>query len=70
MNAATLNGAFALGLSDKVGSLELGKQADVVVLNTHNIADIVYHFGVNHVAQTWIRGHCVVQRAVPPIAIG
>lgn len=70
MNAATLNGAFALGLSDKVGSLELGKQADVVVLNTHNIADIVYHFGVNHVAQTWIRGHCVVQRTTHPLAIG
>ena len=49
ITAATLNGAAALGLSDEVGSIELGKQADVVMYDVKDFRTIPYHFGVNHV---------------------
>ncbi|MDD8017839.1 MAG: imidazolonepropionase [Bacteroidota bacterium] len=49
ITAATLNGAAALGLSQEVGSIEVGKQADVVVYDVKDYRYIPYHFGVNHV---------------------
>ncbi len=54
--AATLNGAAALGQSDRRGSLEIGKEADFVILHDAHYTDMMYHFGVNHVASTWIGG--------------
>ncbi|MDH4138515.1 MAG: amidohydrolase family protein, partial [Anaerolineae bacterium] len=45
--AATLNAAHALGLGDKVGSLETGKKADILVLDIPNYRHLGYHFGVN-----------------------
>jgi len=46
---ATLNGAAALGLSDEIGSIEVGKQADIVLYDVPNYAFIAYHYGINHV---------------------
>ena len=45
--AATLNAAHAIGLGDRVGSLETGKKADILVLNISNYRHLGYHFGVN-----------------------
>ncbi len=45
--AATLNAAAALGRADRIGSLEPGKQADIVVLGAPSPKHLVYHFGVN-----------------------
>jgi imidazolonepropionase len=56
ISAATLNAAWVLGLHDRVGSLEPGKQADFVVLDTEDPAMIPYRPGHNPVAQTWISG--------------
>ncbi len=47
--SATLNGAAALGLSDEIGSIEVGKQADIVIYDVPNYAYIAYHYGINHV---------------------
>lgn len=47
VTAATFNAACAIGLNDTVGSLEKGKQADVVILDCPNYKWIPYHFGVN-----------------------
>jgi imidazolonepropionase len=46
--AVTINAAHALGMGDRIGSLEVGKQADLVIFDADNEAYIPYHFGVNH----------------------
>jgi len=45
--AATINAAFAVGRGDKVGSLEVGKQADVVILDAPDYRHLGYRFGTN-----------------------
>jgi imidazolonepropionase len=49
VTAATLNAAAALGMSGSVGSIEPGKQADVVLYDVSDFRTIPYHYGVNHV---------------------
>lgn len=49
ITAATINAAHSLGLGDRVGSLEPGKQADLLVLNTPRWKDCIYRFGGNAV---------------------
>jgi len=56
LTSASLHGAYALKAEEHCGSIEIGKSADFNVLNTHSYADLVYHFGVNHIANTWCRG--------------
>jgi imidazolonepropionase len=47
VTAATFNAACAIGLQDRVGSLETGKQADCIILDCPNHQFLPYHFGVN-----------------------
>jgi imidazolonepropionase len=56
VNALTLNAAAALGRSDRIGSLEVGKQADLVICSVPNYRQLFYHFGVNHVWRVLKRG--------------
>ena len=58
VTAATLNPAYVLGKQDLVGSLEVGKQADFVVLDSPDPQMLPYRPGHNPVAETWIRGSC------------
>ncbi|MCX6122500.1 MAG: imidazolonepropionase [Ignavibacteriales bacterium] len=51
ITASTLNGAAALGLSEKLGSIEVGKQADIVLYDIPGYRYLAYHFGTNHVAK-------------------
>jgi imidazolonepropionase len=57
--ALTLNAAAALGRSDRIGSIEVGKQADLVVLDVSDYRQLVYHFGVSHVWRVIKRGRVV-----------
>ena len=54
--AATINGAYAIGCADRMGSLEPGKQADLLVLNVSDYRELPYYFGVNNVHLTMKRG--------------
>lgn len=45
--AATLNSAYAIGLGDVVGSLQPGKQADLLVLEVDDYRHLAYRFGTN-----------------------
>jgi imidazolonepropionase len=51
ITAATLNGAAALGLSDQVGSIEVGKRADIILYEIPNYRYLPYHFGSNLVSK-------------------
>ncbi|QNU07232.1 imidazolonepropionase [Peribacillus butanolivorans] len=61
LTAATYNAACAINRQEKVGSLEVGKQADVVLWNVENYQELQYLFGVNHVKSVWKKGVQVVK---------
>lgn len=56
LNACTVNAAHALGVLDRVGSLEVGKQADVVVLQTDDYRSLVVEMGNSLVEQVYLKG--------------
>jgi imidazolonepropionase len=60
LTAATYNAACAINREEKVGSLEVGKQADLVLWNVKNYQELQYLFGVNHVKAVWKKGVKVV----------
>lgn len=60
LTAATYNAACAINRQDRAGSLEVGKQADVVLWDVHSYQELQYLFGVNHVKTVWKNGERVV----------
>ncbi|MEK4713664.1 imidazolonepropionase [Sporosarcina sp. FSL K6-5500] len=60
LTAATYNAACAIQMADKTGSLEIGKQGDVVLWDISNYQELQYLFGVNHVKSVWKKGVKVV----------
>jgi len=54
--AATINGAWALGVADRKGSIEPGKDADLAVFDVQDYREIPYWFGSNHCAMTILNG--------------
>lgn len=52
--AATINAAAAIGRADRIGSLDVGKQADILILDIPDYRHIGYRFGTNLV-QTVIK---------------
>jgi imidazolonepropionase len=59
--AATINAAWAVGEQDCVGSLEVGKHADILVLDAPSHTHLCYHFGVNLVETVIKHGRVVVE---------
>jgi len=62
ITAATINSAHAVGKANEIGSLEVGKKADVIILNAPNHKFLGYHFGVNLVDKVVKNGRIVVDR--------
>ena len=70
LEAATLGGARALGLQDRIGSIEAGKAADLVAFDLAPpetqplydvISHIVYSAGREQVSDVWVAGNRVVE---------
>jgi 5-methylthioadenosine/S-adenosylhomocysteine deaminase len=71
LRMATLNGAKALGLDNEIGSLEIGKAADVVAINMGDIetqplfdpiSDLVYAASRHQVTDVWVAGRRLLNR--------
>ncbi|HTY40741.1 MAG TPA: imidazolonepropionase [Thermoanaerobaculia bacterium] len=62
LTGMTLNAAASLGLSDRIGSLEPGKRADLVLLDAPDYRHLVYHWGVNLAAAVVVAGRVAWSR--------
>lgn len=62
LNAATINAAFGIGLGKTHGSIEVGKIADLLLLDTSDHRQLAYEFGGNMVRKT-LKGGTVVYDA-------
>ncbi len=54
--SSTINAAYAVGKDRYLGSIEIGKQADLIILKENNYLFIPYHYGVNPIHATYKRG--------------
>jgi imidazolonepropionase len=61
ITAGTINAAWALGEQGTVGSLDVGKQADLLILDAPNHEHLCYHFGVNLVDTVVKTGRVLVE---------
>lgn len=58
--SATINSAYACGIADKVGSFDIGKQADILIIDAPNHQYIPYHYGINPVETVIKKGKIVI----------
>ena len=58
--AVTIQAAAALALEDEVGSLEVGKKADILILDETRYVEIPYRYGMNPVLRVYKAGKLVV----------
>jgi len=56
LKGATIHAALAIGRDDVAGSIEVGKRADMAVLDAPNVNHWLYHFRPNACVKTYIRG--------------
>jgi imidazolonepropionase len=62
IQATTVYAAKSMGRENEIGSLEIGKQADILVLDIPNYRYLPYHFGVDHVDIVIKKGRIVYRR--------
>ena len=57
INAATINGAYAMGLEKQLGSITIGKQANLIVTKPINSYGFIpYSFGNNQIEKVYLKG--------------
>ena len=57
INAATINGAFAMEVNDQAGSIAIGKKANLIITKPiSSLAYLPYSFGANHIEKVMING--------------
>ena len=70
LKMATINGAKALGMNDNIGSIEIGKKADIIILdlnnleicpNTEIISEIVHEVNINNIDTTLVNGEILMR---------
>jgi imidazolonepropionase len=66
IQGTTIHAARSMGREKEIGSLEVGKQADILVLAVPNYRYLPYHFGVDHVEMVIKKGKLVYNRSGAP----
>jgi imidazolonepropionase len=61
ISAATINGAHALGCAGRIGSLKIGKFADLLFLNVSDYRELAHSLGANLVHMVMKRGEIVYE---------
>jgi 5-methylthioadenosine/S-adenosylhomocysteine deaminase len=70
LSMATIDAAKAMGWDDRIGSLEIGKEADMILVDTNNLemqpchdpyASLVYADPSRHVSHLWVKGRCLLK---------
>ena len=56
----TINAAKALGIADKTGSLDIGKDADFVIWDVRSPAMLAYQYGINPLIQVIKEGETIL----------
>ena len=60
INAATINGAFAMDIQNELGSISVGKKANLIFTQPiHSIDYLPYAFGTNHIEKVMIKGEFI-----------
>ncbi|HEX3282498.1 MAG TPA: imidazolonepropionase [Pyrinomonadaceae bacterium] len=62
ITAATINAAYSLNRGEKLGSLEVGKDADFVIHDCDDYRELAYFFGIEHPRQVYAGGRQVFRR--------
>ncbi len=60
LTAVTLNGACAIGMGDRIGTVEVGKQADLIIWNAPDMAMLCYRMGTNQVKNVIKKGELLI----------
>ncbi len=60
LTATTINAAHAIDCADKIGSLEVGKKADIAIFDVPNYLMLSYKYGMNHIDTVIKGGEAVV----------
>jgi len=63
LTASTINGACAIQRQDEIGSIEIGKKADLVIFDVPNHQFLAYQFGVNLVSEVIKNGKVVIDNS-------
>jgi imidazolonepropionase len=64
ITASTFNSACAIGINDRVGSIEIGKEADIIILDCPNHLFLTYHLGINLVKTVIKKGRIIIKNNV------
>ncbi len=59
--ATTINAAYAINRQDSIGTIEVGKKADLLLLNVPNYKQLQYFYGMNHTNTVVKNGEVVVK---------
>lgn len=64
LTATTINAAYALNRGHEIGTIEAGKQADIIILDVANYKQLQYFYGMNHTHTVIKKGQVVVRDGI------
>jgi len=64
LKSATINGAELLGLEDEIGSIQVGKKADIVIVNENPLANFKVLYGTGHKMLNLERGEMEMSKGI------